>query len=307
ASAALDPQASEHLAAEAGEGADPAARGTATPPAALPGIEEEAPAPPPKLEVPWPMLGFLTAVWAVFLALQTSRTTQETCSWAWILIFVLQSLCTIVPSVVMAYFVLRAVKRFALAADAPGAGPEVEEAKGADARQPAPEPAPPLTRWEAMLSGGATKLTATQVLVAWLVTLVGGVLGSMLGLGGGVVVVPLLLELGVHPQAAGLTSTLMVFFMSSATMAVYAAKGFIPGRAAGILGACSLVGAAAGVLVITEAIRRSGRASLIAVVLMCVLIAGFALTVAFPLRLAIQDMIEYGVPGFNSYCNRAGG
>ncbi|KDD76306.1 hypothetical protein H632_c275p1 [Helicosporidium sp. ATCC 50920] len=296
-------------------GRDPGAGGQGAIPKpsedSLPGAGPAPGQPLPKLEVPWPMLGFLVGVWAVFLGLQLARTTQETCSWSWILIFAVQSLCTIGPSCVMAYFVLRAVKRYVLlSADeggekgSKGAGETTIDLPNSNALDSASakQALAPLKPWEEMLSLGATKLSVAKVLVAWFVTLFGGVLGSMLGLGGGVVVVPLLLELGVHAQAAGLTSTVMVFFVSSATMAVYAAKGIIPGRAAGILASASLLGAAAGVLVVTEAIRRSGRVSLIAITLMCVLLVGTALTIAFPLREAIQDMVDYGVPGFNHYC-----
>eukprot|EP00817_Percolomonadidae_sp_ATCC50343_P001810 CAMPEP_0117430034 /NCGR_PEP_ID=MMETSP0758-20121206/9553_1 /TAXON_ID=63605 /ORGANISM="Percolomonas cosmopolitus, Strain AE-1 (ATCC 50343)" /LENGTH=261 /DNA_ID=CAMNT_0005217609 /DNA_START=774 /DNA_END=1556 /DNA_ORIENTATION=- len=55
-----------------------------------------------------------------------------------------------------------------------------------------------------------------------------GLVAGLLGIGGGMIVGPLLLELGVLPEVSMATSAFMIFFTSSATMVQYLLLGTVP-------------------------------------------------------------------------------
>lgn len=46
------------------------------------------------------------------------------------------------------------------------------------------------------------------------ITFIAGILASVVGLGGGIIYTPLLLELGVHPKVTSSTSLLLVLYTS---------------------------------------------------------------------------------------------
>lgn len=64
-----------------------------------------------------------------------------------------------------------------------------------------------------------------DTLVVLAVCTAAGLVGGMLGLGGGMVIGPLLLQMKVHPQMAAATSTLIVLFSSSAALTAFAVLG----------------------------------------------------------------------------------
>ena len=72
-----------------------------------------------------------------------------------------------------------------------------------------------------------------------------GVLAGLLGIGGGLVKGPLLLELGMRPQAAAATSGFMVLFTASSTTLQFLLAGALRADVAW-LGMVSLAAAAAG-------------------------------------------------------------
>lgn len=146
-------------------------------------------------------------------------------------------------------------------------------------------------------------LTVRSATMAWSVSLGGGTLAAMLGIGGGVIIAPLLLGLGVHALSASMTSTLMVFFLSSATMASYAAKGLIPVYVALLMGGAALVGSVLGTLLISHAIKKSGRTSIVALLLAIILCGAVICTIAIPGRQAVEDLINGVNIGFHDYCN----
>ncbi len=89
---------------------------------------------------------------------------------------------------------------------------------------------------------------------------------------------PLLLELGVAPQAASATSGLMVLFSASTAVLAFAAAGRLNVSYALVFGCACLAAAFAGTFLIGRAVRRSGRASLLVLILSGIIGLGAAVT-----------------------------
>lgn len=93
--------------------------------------------------------------------------------------------------------------------------------------------------------------------------LLAGVLGGLFGIGGGLLMNPVLLHIGIHPQVTAATSSFMVLFSSSMSAVQYLMLGMQgKAQAAGLAGGC-FAASLAGLIVVQRAVGRLGRASLI--------------------------------------------
>ena len=86
---------------------------------------------------------------------------------------------------------------------------------------------------------------------------------GLLGIGGGMIVNPLLLELNSHPQAAAATSTLMVLFSSSSAALSFGFGHQLNLHFALIFGLCCMGASFVGVLLVQRIVKRSGKVSFI--------------------------------------------
>ncbi|KAJ6732445.1 hypothetical protein OIU79_003537 [Salix purpurea] len=96
---------------------------------------------------------------------------------------------------------------------------------------------------------------------------VAGIVGGLLGIGGGFVMGPLFLEMGIHPQVSSGTATFGMLFSSSMSVVEYYLLGRFPVPYALYFIAVAIVAAFIGQYIITKLITISGRASLIIFVL----------------------------------------
>lgn len=80
-----------------------------------------------------------------------------------------------------------------------------------------------------------------------------------------------MLELGVHPQVSSATSGLMVLFSASLAALSFAAAGRLNTPHAAVFAAVCLAAAFCGVLLVSRAVRRSGRASIVVALLACIM------------------------------------
>lgn len=96
-----------------------------------------------------------------------------------------------------------------------------------------------------------------------LAAFVTGALSGLFGIGGGLLLNPVLLQIGIPPQTAAATSSFMVLFCASMSMVQFILLGVEGvGHACVYAGVC-FAGSVAGVVVIERAVRKSGRVSLI--------------------------------------------
>ncbi|XP_020085996.1 uncharacterized protein LOC109708596 [Ananas comosus] len=106
-------------------------------------------------------------------------------------------------------------------------------------------------------------IEALPVFVFPSAALLTGVLSGLFGIGGGLLLNPVLLQIGVPPQTAASTSTFMVLFSASMSMVQYIILGMDGINQALIYAAICLVASVFGLVIMERAIRQSGRVSLI--------------------------------------------
>ncbi len=87
----------------------------------------------------------------------------------------------------------------------------------------------------------------------------GGGFAGLLGIGGGMIVNPLLLEFGTHPHVAAATSTLMVLFSSSSAALSFGFGGLLNLQFSLIFGLCCMGASLLGVLLVQRIVDRSGK------------------------------------------------
>ncbi|PAN28094.1 hypothetical protein PAHAL_5G130600 [Panicum hallii] len=110
---------------------------------------------------------------------------------------------------------------------------------------------------------GATMEPTLPSLTFPLAAFVTGALSGLFGIGGGLLLNPVLLQIGINPQTAAATSSFMVLFCASMSMVQFmllGVKGI--GQASVYAGIC-FVASVVGVVVVERAVRKSGRVSLI--------------------------------------------
>mmetsp|Transcript_73611 Transcript_73611/g.117355 ORF Transcript_73611/g.117355 Transcript_73611/m.117355 type:complete len:509 (+) Transcript_73611:85-1611(+) len=96
-----------------------------------------------------------------------------------------------------------------------------------------------------------------------LIATVAGLLGGLLGIGGGMIVSPLLMELGVKPTVAAATSAMAVLITSSSATLQFVLLGYLNLDYTFYFMAIGVIGTFIGQTVVNYAIRYYGRRSLI--------------------------------------------
>ena len=114
--------------------------------------------------------------------------------------------------------------------------------------------------------------TQKQLIVMIFFAFTVGVLASALGLGGGVVFNPLLIELGVPPQISSATGMFLVLFASLSNSILYSLAGMMYYRWAIWQGIFTLFGSYAGLKLINDAVKKTGRVSIIVFLLALIII-----------------------------------
>ncbi|XP_074558470.1 sulfite exporter TauE/SafE family protein 3-like [Curcuma longa] len=187
----------------------------------------------PVLEnVHWKELGLLCFVWVAFLVLQILKQNYtSTCSlWYWILNF----LQVPVSLGVAGYEAISLHK-----------GKRVISSKGDE----------------------EIGFTVLQLVSYCLVGVLAGVVGGLLGLGGGFILGPVFLELGIPPQVSSATATFAMTFSSSMSVVEYYLLKRFPVPYALYFVAVALVAAIIGQHIVRKIIEILGRASLIIFIL----------------------------------------
>jgi uncharacterized membrane protein YfcA len=140
-------------------------------------------------------------------------------------------------------------------------------------------------------------LTASFISMAGLCA---GLAAGVIGVGGGLVMNPVMLRFGMRPEVSTATSSFMVLFTSTISMLQYA----IAGKLTYIYGlwtlAFSLVGSCVGILLIKKIVDKYKRSSII-VMLLALIMAACA--VIIPTYGILKYSQESANDGFKSYCN----
>eukprot|EP01025_Chloroclados_australasicus_P003060 TRINITY_DN10705_c0_g3_i5.p1 TRINITY_DN10705_c0_g3~~TRINITY_DN10705_c0_g3_i5.p1 ORF type:complete len:587 (+),score=69.70 TRINITY_DN10705_c0_g3_i5:168-1928(+) len=132
---------------------------------------------------------------------------------------------------------------------------------------------------------------------------IAGVIGGLMGLGGGMIIGPFLLELGVLPQVSAATSAVVVLFSSSSAVFQFIIDGNLNQAYAIVFGLTSLAASFCGIFVVSRLVKKLGRPSIIVLILACVIGLGAVLTGAFGVTDAVKDLEDGEYMGFNSLCD----
>ncbi|KAG9139305.1 hypothetical protein Leryth_011300 [Lithospermum erythrorhizon] len=179
----------------------------------------------------WKECGLLVFVWIAFLALQIIKEYTSTCSVSYWVVNLMQ-----IP-VAVGVSSFEAVSLY----------------KG----------------WRTISSKGdtGTNFQVSQLLVYCFFGVLAGVVGGLLGLGGGFIMGPLFLELGVPPQVSSATATFAMMFSSSMSVVEYYLLKRFPVPYALYLMIVATIAAFVGQHVVRKVIIILGRASIIIFIL----------------------------------------
>ncbi|KAL3824361.1 hypothetical protein ACJIZ3_020390 [Penstemon smallii] len=179
----------------------------------------------------WKELGILIAVWVIILLLHIAKDYTSTCSAAYWTVTLLQIPVAVGASGYQAVCLYK--------------GWRVIESKGESG-----------INW-----------TVYQLILCCLCGVLAGVVGGLLGLGGGFILGPLLLELGIPPQVSSATATLVMAFSSSMSVIQYYLLRRFPPSYALYFVAVATIAALVGQHVVRNMIRILRRSSLIIFIL----------------------------------------
>ena len=129
------------------------------------------------------------------------------------------------------------------------------------------------------------------------VGLLGGIASGLLGIGGGLVMAPLLLEIGLAPEAASATSSLLVMFTSSSTTLQFLVHGMLKMDYAGLLFGISMLASCTGIFFINSLIKKYNRSSIIVFALATAIGISTVLLPVFEL-----STIDFSKQSFSSLC-----
>ncbi|KAM1267318.1 hypothetical protein ACFX15_036238 [Malus domestica] len=132
--------------------------------------------------------------------------------------------------------------------------------------------------------------------------LLAGILGCVFGIGGGMLISPLLLQVGVAPEVTAATCSFMVFFSSSMSAFQYLLLGMEHADTALIFAIVCFVASLLGLVVLQRAIKVYGRASLIVFSVSIVMALSTVLMTTFGALEVWRDFVSGNYMGFKLPC-----
>ncbi|XP_030456917.2 sulfite exporter TauE/SafE family protein 5-like [Syzygium oleosum] len=144
----------------------------------------------------------------------------------------------------------------------------------------------------------------TNRLIFPVMALLAGLLGGIFGIGGGMLISPLLLQVGIAPEITAATCSFMVFFSSTMSALQYILLGMEHTDIALIFSFICFVASLLGIIVVQRAIREYGRASLIVFSVSIVMALSTVLITGFGAVEIWNDYISGKYMGFKPPCRR---
>lgn len=214
----------------------------------------------------WKEFGLLAFVWVAFLVLQIIKNYMPTCStWYWVL-----NLLQIPVSVgVTSYEAVGLMQ-----------GRRVISSKGNE----------------------QTILKFHQLLVYCFFGITAGVVGGLLGLGGGFIMGPLFLELGIPPQVSSATATFAMMFSSSMSVVEYYLLNRFPVPYALFFTVVAFFAAIIGQHIVRKLINWLGRASLIIFILSFMIFVSAISLGGVGISNMIDKIARHEYMGFENIC-----
>lgn len=143
----------------------------------------------------------------------------------------------------------------------------------------------------------------SKLALIWVLTLILGVLSGTVGLGGGVLMTPLLLELHVHPQTAAATSTFITLFASTTAAVSFGLDDRLNLQYMALYAPICLLGGFLGVYILTGLIKKYKFTGMVSVLVGGLVFVSAVLVIAFALRESIQDIVNGQPFEVENYCD----
>ncbi|KAK4274304.1 hypothetical protein QN277_017546 [Acacia crassicarpa] len=214
----------------------------------------------------WKELGLLLFVWVAFLALQIAKNHTTNCSAAYWILNLLQIPVAVGASMYEAVSLYKGRRRIA------SKGDEV------------------------------TRFRVLQLVFYCFLGLMAGIVGGLLGVGGGSIMGPLFLELGVPPQVSSATATFAMTFSSSMSVVEYYLLQQFPVPYALYLVAVATIAAYIGQHVMRKLLILFGRASLIIFILASVIIVSAVTLGGVGIANMVEKIENNKYMGFENLC-----
>lgn len=147
-----------------------------------------------------------------------------------------------------------------------------------------------------------TRCDSTNKLTFPGIAVLAGVLGGTYGIGGGMLLSPILLQIGISPQVTAATCSFMVFFSSLMSAVQYLMLGMEHTYSAVIYSIICFVASLIGLMVVQKVIRKHGRASLIVFSVGIVMILSTVLMTSFGAINVWKDYKSGRYMGFKPPC-----
>jgi Sulfite exporter TauE/SafE len=157
-----------------------------------------------------------------------------------------------------------------------------------------PAPAPAHADSSAAPSLGSFAVTAAKVTAS-------GAAAGILGIGGGMIMAPMLLSSGVHPQSASATSNVLVFFCSSAATLAFMLAGRVSVGYAGVYGVVCGVASLTGLTLCGRLVAATGRPSIVVLLLAAIMGIGAVCSGVFGALDAVHQAAA-GHGGWHGLC-----
>ena len=132
-------------------------------------------------------------------------------------------------------------------------------------------------------------------------TFVAGVIAGLIGIGGGMVLGPLMLVMGIHPRVSSATTATMIVLTSSSVAVIFVTSGLVPWSYAVFYFFVCFAGALVGKSKIDGYIKKTGRASLLIFILATII--AFATLGCFVIMLTRLAEQNWCFDSFNPFCS----
>merc|ERR1719476_183621 len=116
-----------------------------------------------------------------------------------------------------------------------------------------------------------------------------GCLAALCGIGGGMVIGPILVQMKVKPPVAAATTGVTLLVLASSTTLVYACRGTAPWRYACLLSACTFLGSLVGKSIIGWYVKQTRKQSLIVWILAGITMLSTVLLATVGVKTALAD------------------
>ncbi|KAL2253264.1 UNVERIFIED_CONTAM: Sulfite exporter TauE/SafE family protein 2, partial [Sesamum indicum] len=151
-------------------------------------------------------------------------------------------------------------------------------------------------------NGSETRNLSSERLIFPVMALLAGVLGGIFGIGGGMLISPLLFQIGVQPEVTAATCSFMVLFSSSMSAIQYLLLGMEHIYGALTYAAICFIASLVGLTLVQRAIMKHGRASLIVFSVGTVMALSTVLITSFGAVDVLRDYTSGKSMGFKKPC-----